>query len=588
MFRSLFHLIVLYLFLLVVTLGCRKNITNILQGGTDDQIIATSISSDLNVQGYLTEQYDLPIRVDGNFKWGINGHPLTQPAYLQNHGLQADLIKELGASYYRIDVPHDQYGEINDMSLFSATVNSASSNNIQLIPIVFPPDSAGLYSLSVADAAIKGKQLGKGFASRYKQYFDYYQLGNEEDIDLLPKVNAPDGSAPSHYNFSNFQVLASYFSGMIEGILEEDPTAKTIINCGGWYHYGYFSLLNDAGIDYDILGYDWYENISDYQVVLNVLKTTFASKEVWFTEAHSLDMQVLTNPSLHKQRILDLISKLDLGGNIKGFFIYELFDEDYHAGVEGMLGLVDWTSPTSVTDFNYKAAFKSYKFKIEETKNGFEDFVYSLYVYANRRTPDPIGLNYWTNRLADARDVPAIVNEFLGIEFFAAFVEEQYQVLYGRVADPSGKSYWTNRLMSDLSREDLIMIFSGGNEFWTLSGSTDNGFIDRSFHKLFNRAPDLNDINYWSQRLSSGTTRMEMIHEMIHDEAYLRIFVRAQFNLLLRRNGNVDQISENWAVALMQQGMTQRGFIQTLLNSKEYWERGIWEGYERNNPPYLF
>lgn len=375
---------------------------------------------------------------------------------------------------------------------------------------------------------------------------------------------------------------------MIEGIDEEDPTAKTIINCGGWYHYGYFSLLNSAGVDYDILGYDWYADIPDYLNILNTLQTTFASKEVWFAEINVQDYTILTTPSLHRKRIEDLISHLDQATNIKALFVYELLDEDNQPGMEGVFGLIDWTVPGVYTNFTYKEGYKMYKFKIEETKHGFEDFIYSLYTYANHRAPDPGGLVYWTNRIASSRDVPAIINEFLGAEFYGAFVEEQYQSLYGRAADPTGKSYWTNRLMTDMSRENAIATFCSDTEFWTLSGSTNSGFIDRAYQKLFNRAPSTTDVTYWTQRLTTGTSRMTMIEEMLHNDEYLHIFVRAQYNFLLRRNGNIDPTTESWAVGLVQNGMTQRGFIKTLLNSKEFWERGIWEGYVRNNPPYQF
>jgi hypothetical protein len=56
----------------------------------------------------------------------------------------------------------------------------------------------------------------------------------------------------------------------------------------------------------------------------------------------------------------------------------------------------------------------------------------------------------------------------------------------------------------------------------------------------------------------------------------------------LRRNGNIDPVSENWAVGLLRGGMTQLDFIKTLLDSYEFWLRGIEEGYVRNNPPFQF
>ncbi|NII27327.1 DUF4214 domain-containing protein [Pseudoflavitalea sp. X16] len=575
-------------------LGCRKSFNTQLPETSLGEKQFNSSFSTLDMPEYLTEEYNLPIRVDSNFKWGVSGHPLTQEPYLNNHALQADLIKELNASYYRIDISHNADGEVNNLSYFNAIITQTAAKNIQLIPIIFPPDTATLYSYTVSEAETKGYLLGKGFASRYKQYFNYYQLGNEEDSKLLPTVSTPAGTLISDYSRTDrVPIWLSFLRGMITGVKEEDPTAKTIVTNGGWYHYGYFLLLDSAGIDYDILGYHWYSGIPDYLNILNTLQTTFASKEVWFTEVNVQDSTILVTPTLHRKRIEDLISHLDQRSNVKAFFIYELFDEDQHfdpdePNIEDIFGLIDWTVPYVYTNFTYKEGYKMYKFKIEETKHGFEDFIYSLYTFANHRAPDPGGLTYWTNRLASSRDVPAIVNEFLGVEFYGAFVEEQYQLLLDRVADPTGKTYWTNRLMTDMSRENVIATFCSDTEFWTLSGSTNSGFIDRAFQKLFDRAPASADVTYWTQRLTTGTTRMTMIEEMIHNEEYLHIFVRAQYNFLLRRNGNVDPVSENWAVGLMQDGMTQRGFIKTLFYSKEFWERGVQEGYVRNNPPYQF
>jgi hypothetical protein len=586
------------LFLLVISTGpiagCKKGFTDLFQENSLQREQVNGSFSSLDMPEYLTEQYTLPIRVDSDFKWGISGHPLTQEPYLNNHALQADLIKELNAPYYRIDIPHNENGEVNDLYRFNSIITQTAAKNIEIVPVIFPPDTSTLFAYTISEAATKGYLLGKGFASRYKQYFNYYQLGNEEDGKLLPTVSPGSGSQISDYKRTErIPIWVIYLNGMIAGINEEDPTAKTIVNNGGWYHYGYFLLLDSLHVNYDILGYNWYTGIPDYLNVLNVLQTTFASKEVWFTELNVQDSTILVTPALHRKRIEDLISNLDRRSNIKAVFIYELFDEDQHfdpdeANIEDIFGLIDWTVPYVYTNFTYKEGYKTYKFKIEETKHGFEDLIYSLYTYANHRAPDPGGLTYWTNRIASSRDVPAIINEFLGAEFYGAFVEEQYQSLYGRAADPTGKSYWTNRLMTDMSRENVITTFCSDTEFWTLSGSTNSGFIDRAYQKLFNRVPTTTDNAYWTQRLTTGTSRMTMIEEMLHNDEYLHIFVRAQYNFLLRRNGNVDPISENWAVGLMQNGMTQRGIIKTFMNSKEFWERGVQEGYVRNNPPYQF
>lgn len=573
-----------------ITPACKKSFTDPVDGSLLDQEKLSNNVSLLTDPEFLTDVYNLPSRLDSNFIWGINGHSLNQVAYEGNYALQVDLQKELTVTHYRIDIPNDMNGEINSVGLsrFNALLTQSSLANIQLLPVLWIPDTTTMDTYSHTQADANGYILGKGFASRYKQHFNCYQLGNEEDNKLLDQVNQVSGIEPGHYNAVRFPILAQYFKGMIRGIREEDPTAKIIINNGGWYHYGYFALLNQANVDYDIIGYDWYDEIIDFQTILSVLQTNFASKDVWFTEVNSRDPLVLNAPTNHRDRIDNLIAKLDQKTNVKAFFIYELFDEDNQPGIERQFGMIDWVTDNVYTNFTYKEAFKMYKFKIEETKHGFQDFVHSLYLFGNHRAPDPGGLAYWTNRVATYRNIPALINEFLGIEFYAAFVEEQYQLLYGHAADPTGKDYWTNRLMTDLSREELVTIFCSETEFWTLSGATNSGFINRVFQKLLNRNPYPAEVTDWTQRLTTGTTKITLVAELLHSPDYLALFVQAQFNFLLRRNGSVDSQSISWGVGLMQNGMTQRGFIKTLMNGKEFYQRAIQEGYVRNNPPYQF
>lgn len=78
----LFHL-TLFSFVIgtAVISGCKKSFTNPVPENSLQQEQMNGSFSSLDMPEYLTEQYNLPIRVDSNFKWGISGHPLTQEPY---------------------------------------------------------------------------------------------------------------------------------------------------------------------------------------------------------------------------------------------------------------------------------------------------------------------------------------------------------------------------------------------------------------------------------------------------------------------------------------------------------------------------
>ena len=542
----------------------------------------------------LPSPFDLPIRVDPGFKWGVNGHPIVQPSYYNSNstGLQMSVLKELQAPYYRVDMQNlTENGSLpgDELTRFNDLMSNAVANNVQVIPVMIL--RSDLYSLTPADAETKGNALGAGFASQYGSYFPYYELGNEDDLPLItvPRTDGTglDGTLARDYDPNHLATLCAYLRGMISGIKSVSPSAKTIVSGGN--HLVYYTLLLNNGVNFDVLGYHYYWSINGYKDVLQAVSTTFAQKEVWFTEANSFDAVTKYgyNPNLQDTIVGQYIQLLDQHTNIKGFFIYELFNEGNLTDTtqEAKLGLIQipYTATTSRVPLFY-----TYKLKIEEAKRGWEDLIYSIYLYCNLRTPDPSGFQYWTNVAASSRDIPGVINSMLPGESYMRYVEQLYQGLYDRVGDETGINYWTNELVNGSTREQVAGIFCGSTDFWILSGSTNSGFISRLYQKLLNRAPSPPEVTSAINMLNSGGSRSSLADSLLHSDEYYHIFVRAQYNALLRRNGNIDPVSENWAVGLLRGGMTQLDFIKTLLDSYEFWLRGIEEGYVRNNPPFQF
>lgn len=298
--------------------------------------------------------------------WGVNGHPLNQEPYFGNIDLQLSLIKEAGMSYYRIDIAHDEKGVVSGeyLARFKTLIQKAAEQHITLIPVLFPPDSATLYGLPDTAAAYEaGRVLGNGFAKQYGRLFTYYELGNENDARVL-KDPPGDGSDTAQYEHSRYVLLAGWFKGMIAGIKGMDEDAKFIISNSGWNRYAYFDVLKAEGVRFDIMGYHWYDGVEGLRSVLKKLRTDYADQTVWFTEINRRGGGS-TGTRIQKREVCKELSLIRRAGkNIRGAFIYELFDQPHAAVSESSYGLFGWehyhdsAKPKGMTTALQKIVFK--------------------------------------------------------------------------------------------------------------------------------------------------------------------------------------------------------------------------------------
>src|SRR5690606_34652931 len=106
------------------------------------------------------------------------------------------------------------------------------------------------------------------------------------------------------------------------------------------------------------------------------------------------------------------------------------------------------------------------------------------YERVNLGQPDVNGLNYWTNLLAGNRNKLGFLNSILPEKSYELFVKKQYNSLLGRSADVASINYWVNRMKNGLPRENLILEFCIGTEFWNKSGQNNIGFIQSLYLKL--------------------------------------------------------------------------------------------------------
>jgi len=143
------------------------------------------------------------------------------------------------------------------------------------------------------------------------------------------------------------------------------------------------------------------------------------------------------------------IVKVDAGGNITGVA----------AGTAAVSCTVNGTSYGSnirVTDVTL-----------------IKNFATRLYSVALNRTPDPVGLSYWTERLANktVTGTEAAYGFFFSTEFVNSnlsnteYILRLYRTFLGREPDSQGYAYWEGKLASGSSRLDVFYGFANSVEF---------------------------------------------------------------------------------------------------------------------------
>ncbi|MBE9586629.1 hypothetical protein IM792_19425 [Mucilaginibacter sp. JRF] len=299
-------------------------------------------------------------------KLGINGHPFGDAPYLATPASkQIELIKGMGMNWYRINVITSSDGTISasSSSLWTSLRDAAKNGQVNLLPMLY------LRTLKETDteqsAYEKGRTLGANFAGKYGEYFEYYNLGNDLELDLL--ISGKSGREASHYDATRSAVVASYLKGADEGIKANDPGAKTMIDAG-WLHWGFLTFCSNYGVKYDAIGYHWYSDMESagksnkVTDITTTLSTLFPTKDIWFTEfgfRYKSTNSFSVNETNQNAFIHTFLDKCRANPRVKVAMTYELFDEPYKSYQESNYGLIKWT--TQYSDMADKAVTINFK-----------------------------------------------------------------------------------------------------------------------------------------------------------------------------------------------------------------------------------
>lgn len=110
---------------------------------------------------------------------------------------------------------------------------------------------------------------------------------------------------------------------------------------------------------------------------------------------------------------------------------------------------------------------------------GASGFIERLYTVALGRTSDPVGAQYWLDKVTSGYSTGADLargflysDEFLGKNMSNDdFLTVLYRTFFDREADPAGRAYWNARLESGMTRQQVVDGFINSVEWYNLCSS---------------------------------------------------------------------------------------------------------------------
>ncbi|MBA5629201.1 glycosyl hydrolase 53 family protein [Moheibacter lacus] len=440
--------------------------------------------------------------------WGINGHPVTSKDYLKiSIDQQLQILQQHQISYYRFDVRLDLEGNVvwyeNE---FEELLKKSQSYQIELMPVILINLFFDDYQITEEEAFLRGQRQMKGFVSKYGQNIDVYALGNEQDLRLLK--NDSTGLYPSDYEVDKFKIVAAYFKGMISGIKQVNPNSKTIINSSNGLYFGYYQLLEDYQIDYDIIGYQWYSfSYGSEKIFADAIMDLYSQfkKPIWVTEINRTHGSLEDDNNDQSYLMDSFMRTLNLIPEIKAFFIYELFDEPSLKGLhkefeQSQYGIFKWNGSNKIEP---KPVSDVVKLNIEEKKNGSENYVFSVFQKLLLKEPSKDELDFWSKQFESANSMESFLELFLSEqqvyfekvlslnrsakerkEISGVKTDQVYEQYLNRLPNPVEKRFWVSKLSTKSPIFDIHRTILLSEEFWV--NAMRNGYERNSGFKFNN------------------------------------------------------------------------------------------------------
>jgi hypothetical protein len=279
------------------------------------------------------------------FKWGVfikaysfnsSSTPESLEYRKENTRLMMEQAKRLGVTHIKANAEREQ--QVND-----DLVDLAQEMDLKLVMILDREQCPGIdLRTFFKDPAVyqKGLNWGRTVSSRYKGKVAYYQLANEISGTIVMHEGEEGASfankiGNARFSLTKYNQLSAWIRGLRDGIKQNDPRAKIVIS-GHWVLVSVIDKLLEDGIDFDVLGWNWYygdgsivEKEIDGEMIDFIGILQAYGKEVWIAEANRPGGDYDGDSQAQAEAIKKMALEAYNTGVIKGFFVFVLNDYAY-------------------------------------------------------------------------------------------------------------------------------------------------------------------------------------------------------------------------------------------------------------------
>ena len=296
------------------------------------------------------------------FQWGVN----VNPSPVRNYSLemwikQMKYVTDLGSGWIRL--VYDAKVS-NRLEIYDEMVNDANKRSIQVLLSLDSTEPVQTISNPYDD----GYKVASEVAEHYKGKIKYYQILNEIGGTV---VKGPEfgGEEESDIDNQKYTQVKEWSKGAITAIRKIDPNAYIVID-SFWTHYKAVEMLIRDGIEFDILGWNWYSDmkmmgdkkLEDGSLLTEKLKSF--EKPIILAEVNGAPVNGRVNEENQAKFIKEMADWAYNSGIINGFYVHELVDIAPTATrKEGFFGLIKYkkSSDGGYTYGDPKKAYEIYK-----------------------------------------------------------------------------------------------------------------------------------------------------------------------------------------------------------------------------------
>ncbi len=178
-------------------------------------------------------------------------------------------------------------------------------------------------------------------------------------------------------------------------------------------------------------------------------------------------------------------------------------------------------------DFGLKSDWFSFADNPEFEESDEDKYVRQSFATFLGQQPTDSQMNTWRAKL-EASGKKAVALELAKSDHFSgSLINEIYVSALGRASDAKGRAYWLSQMNSGVAFEEIGIYFYGSAEYYKISGSTPEKFVDNLYRDLLLRESDAKGRAYWVGQMRSGTLDQSGVVEFFYESAESQ-YTRAQ------------------------------------------------------------